>query len=71
MPVCGHSGNRNEVGAQQVDLAASVHLSSDDLELGNLGVVEVATGHSATAAIWLGTASIVGGVSSAVASVCM
>ena len=35
------------------------------------GVVEVVTDHAAMAAISLGTASIVGGVSSAMASVCM
>ena len=38
---------------------------------GNYGVVEVAIGHSAAVAIWVGTALIVGGVSSAIASVCM
>ena len=38
---------------------------------GKCGVVEVATDHAATVAIWLGTVSISGGVSSAIASVCM
>ena len=35
------------------------------------GVVELVTDHAAMVAISLGTASIVGGVSSAMASVCM
>ena len=38
---------------------------------GNWGVVEVAIGQAAMVAIWVGTASMVGGVSSAMASVCM
>ena len=38
---------------------------------GNCGVVEVATDHAATVAIWFGSASIVGGVSSDITSVCM
>ena len=38
---------------------------------GNSGVAEVATDHAAMVAIWVGTASISGGVSSAIASVCM
>ncbi len=38
---------------------------------GNCGVVEVAIGQAAMVAIWVGTASMVGGVSSAIASVCM
>ncbi len=54
----------------------SIEHLSDDIDSvrqcgGNYGVVEVAIGHSAAVAIWVGTALIVGGVSSAIASVCM
>jgi hypothetical protein len=38
---------------------------------GKSGVVEMATGHAATVAIWFGTALMVCGVSSAIGSVCM
>jgi hypothetical protein len=38
---------------------------------GNCGVVEVAADHAATVEIWVGKPSIIGGVSSAIASVCM
>ncbi len=38
---------------------------------GICGVAEMATDQAATVAIWVGTASISGGVSSAITSVCM
>ena len=38
---------------------------------GNSGVAEVAVDHAAAVAIWVGTASIIVGVSSAIGSVCM
>ena len=38
---------------------------------GNSGVAEVAVDHAAAVAIWVGTASIIVGVSSAIGSVCI
>ena len=58
--------------AIRTDLGA-VFVSLDHVRQrgGNSGLSEVAAGHAATVEYWVAIASVNGGVSSAIASVCM